>query len=97
MKQEIFNTYAKKLCELFSLHEEDLFSKTKKRACVDARHLLYYVCHKRPMRIRYIQDYMANKGYNISHSSVIHGINQVSEKVENDSYYYDLIDNLKNV
>ena len=97
MKKNIFEQYVKAINSLFSITEEELFTKSKRKDLTDARFLLYYLCYNRPMKIRYIQDYMANKGYDISHSSVIHGINQVSEKVENDSDYHNLVNTLNNV
>ena len=39
------------------------------------------------MRITYIQNFMESRGYNINHSSIIHGINQVEEKMEEDKDY----------
>ncbi len=62
MKERIFNLYAKRVGELYNLSPEELFKKSKTRECVDARHLLYYLCSKRPMRITYIQKYMKENG-----------------------------------
>ena len=44
MKQEIFDSYAQKIAEVFNLKVEDLFVKSKKRDIVDARQLLYDAC-----------------------------------------------------
>ena len=55
MKQNIFNEYATQCADLFSISEELLFTKSKRRDIVDARYLLYYMCSERPMRIVYIQ------------------------------------------
>lgn len=94
MKNEIFYEYANELSNLFSIDKDSLFEKTKKRDIVDARHLLYYLCYKRPMRIVYIQEYMQENGYNISHSSIIHGINQVENKMIEDTDYINVINRL---
>ena len=87
MKQDVFNQYVERVSDLFNIKKEDLFSKSKKRELVDARHLLYYLCHQRPMRINYIQKFMNENGYNIQHSSIIHGINVVSERIKSDNDY----------
>ena len=58
MKQEIFNKYVKKVCQLFDLTNEEVFTKSKMRERVDARHLLYYLCSKRPN-----EDYLYSKVY----------------------------------
>ncbi len=91
MKTKIFNLYVDRVCFLFGIDKETLFTKTKRRDVVDARHLLYYLCHQRPMRLVYIQEYMAENGYVINHSSIHHGIAQVKNKVENDVDYVTAI------
>lgn len=95
MKIDIFNQYADRIAELFGITREDLFSKSKSRELVDARHLLYYLCYKRPMTLRYIQKFMASNGYVIQHSSVIHGINTVTKRVKDDSDYMQVVKDLE--
>ena len=97
MKERIFNLYAKRVGELYNLSREELFKKSKTRECVDARHLLYYLCSKRPMRITYIQKYMKENGYTINHSSIIHGINVMKEKISEDADYIEVINSFDNV
>lgn len=87
MKFDVFNKYASEVAELFDVEEEAIFRKTKRRDIVDARHMLYYLCSKRPMRVVYIQEYMAERGYIINHSSILHGISQVEEKIQSDKDY----------
>lgn len=94
MKEDIFNQYTYKVLDLFSLTKRELFSKTKRRDVVDARHLLFYLCYNRPMTIRYIQNFMANNGYEIGHSTIIYGIEQVGEKVKSDPDYQSIMENL---
>jgi chromosomal replication initiation ATPase DnaA len=91
MKQDVFNQYVERVVDLFSINKDDLFSKSKKRELVDARHLLYYLCSKRPMRINYIQKYMTDSGYNIQHSSVIHGIGVIEERLKIDADYVSIV------
>ena len=91
MKTKIFNVYVEKVCYIFGIEKEMLFTKTKRRDVVDARHLLYYLCHQRPMRLVYIQEYMAENGYVINHSSIHHGIAQVKQKVIDDVDYINAV------
>jgi len=95
MKQTIFNEYATKVSEAYEISTEQLFTKSKRRDIVDARQLLYFVCADRPMRIRYIQQYMENKGYEVGHSSIIHGIAQVKERLEQDVDYQNFVDSIR--
>jgi len=94
MKVQIFNKYVQEVNNLFGIESEELFEKSKKRRVVDARHLLYYLCYTRPMRLRYIQDYMAENGYNVGHSSILHGIDQVNKKIEEDTDYKKVIERI---
>ncbi len=95
MKKEIFNKYAQHTAQLYDCQTEELFVKSKKRWRVDARHLLYYLCYVRPMRVADIQDYMESWGYHISHSSIIHGIKQVGQKIEHDKDYVGIINKIE--
>ena len=96
MKTKIFNQYVEKVCYLFGIESEILFTKTKRRDVVDARHLLYYLCSIRPMRLVYIQEYMAENGYVINHSPIHHGISQVRQKLEEDVDYIEVISKVAN-
>ena len=95
MKSDIFNQYVDRLAELFGISKEELFSKSKRRDIVDARHLLYYLCFKRPMSINYIQKFMKQSGYPTQHSTVIHGINIVTSRVKEDSDYQQVVKDIE--
>lgn len=87
MKEDVFNQYVERAIDLFNIKKKEFFSKTKKRNIVDARQLVYYLCSKRPIQITYIQKYMKDNGYSVCHSSIIHGINVMNRKVEEDKDY----------
>jgi chromosomal replication initiator protein len=91
MKQEVFNQYVDRVVDLFGITKEAFFSKTKKREVVDARQLIYYLCAKRPMQIIYIERYMNEGGYDIKHSSIIHGISAVEKRIAEDKDYVSVV------
>jgi chromosomal replication initiation ATPase DnaA len=91
MKLDIFSQYVDRIIQLFNISREELFSKSKRRDIVDARHLLYYLCYKRPMSLSYIQKFMRESGYQTQHSSVIHGINIVTSRVKADGDYLQVV------
>jgi chromosomal replication initiation ATPase DnaA len=91
MKHDVFNQYVERVADLFGINKDDIFSKSKKRELVDARHLVYYLCAKRPMQITYIQKYMNEAGYEIKHSSIIHGISAVKQKIAGDKDYVSIV------
>lgn len=94
MKQNIFNQYVDAIVSTFDINKCELFSKQKLREITDARYLLYYLCHTRPMRIVYIQKCMSENGYEICHSTIIHGINTVKNKIQSDRDYLQLVKKL---
>ena len=69
MKRNIFNEYVEQVIELYGITKGELFQKSKVREIVDARHVLYYLCYNRPMKLKYIQKCTAwHTGCNKSHS-----------------------------
>jgi chromosomal replication initiator protein len=91
MKHEVFNQYVERVVNLFGITKEAFFSKTKKREVVDARQLIYYLCAKRPMQITYIERYMNESGYEIKHSTIIHGITAVEKRIAEDKDYVSVV------
>lgn len=96
MKQDVFHSYADQVAHMFGIKREELFSKSKKRDIVDARYLLYYLCHQRPMRVSYIKRYMCENGYDIHHSTIVYGINTTRNRIEKDADYIKAIKSINN-
>jgi chromosomal replication initiation ATPase DnaA len=96
MKLEVFNQYTNRVCELFKVEKGEIFSNNKQRRYVDARHLLFILCHRRPMSTSYIQKYIADEGGNISHSSIAHGIKVMQKKVTEDKDIETVIKEIEN-
>lgn len=90
MKEEIFNQYVDRVINLFGITKEDFFLKSRKRDCVDARYLVYYLCSERRIQISYIQKFMNKNGHESSHTLIIHGIKTTKEKVEEDKDYQSI-------
>jgi len=91
MKKTIFIAYAKSIAEQFHLTLDQMFEKSKKRECVDARQILYYLCMERPIRISYIQRFMEEQGHKVSHSTIIHGYKKAKELIDNDKDYMSVL------
>lgn len=95
MKKEIFNTYANSIAKQFHLTLDEMFARSKKRDIVDARQMLYYLCMERPMRISYIRSFLAEHGYYIGHSTIMHGYKQAKTLIDSDPDYKKLIKDIK--
>lgn len=91
MKEEIFNQYVERVCDMFGISISDFYTKSKKRELADARQLVYYLCVDRNIEIVYIQKYMSNNGYVTPHSTISHGVSIVKEKVSNDEDYSNVV------
>jgi chromosomal replication initiation ATPase DnaA len=94
MKQEVFNQYTKKVTSKTKVAKSDLFTTTKKRDVVDARQMLFWLCRDAGISVSYIQKYAKINGLTISHSSIIWGVNRMSEMMETDDYVNNLIQSL---
>lgn len=91
MKREVFDEYAKKVCELFEVEHEKLFSKNRKSQITEARQMLYYLCWSRPMKVVEIQRHMRDRGYSTTHSTIVHGYQRVAIKIAEDADYADAV------
>jgi len=95
MKQEIFNKYVEAVSEQFGFKEEELFEVTKKREQVDARQILYCLCAERNMSVGYIQRYLSVKGYDVSHSTIIHGTKRALSLISQDIDLAKIVTDIK--
>lgn len=96
MKKQIFNQYLEAICNLFSLCKEDIMSNSKRADISEARQLLYYLCHIRPMKFSEIQKYMTEEGYDPKHTPIIRGAKSVAKKVETDIDYKTIVERIQN-
>lgn len=95
MKKEIYDEYVGVVCDHFGITEDELFTKSKKTTFVDARHLLVYLCRTRGISVRYMVEYLADSGYEIGHSTVIHSYNEMMRRIEDDDDLRYIIERLK--
>lgn len=96
MKQDIFVKYVDKVAQLFNITKDEMFSKTKNRKYVDARHLLYFLCFNRSMRIKFIQECLSNMGYKVNHSNIIYGVSTVEKRIKEDMDYTRVVRQFEN-
>jgi len=94
-KKNVFNQYAQSVAKAHDISTEQLFTKDKSKHVVDARHMLYYLCRQRPMRIAYIETYMKDSGYQITHSSIIHGLKSVDQNKLKDKDFIAVRNNIE--
>ena len=95
MKEDVFNQYVGKVLDLFNMDRETFFSKSKQRHIVDARQLVYYLCHKRQIKSIIIQRFMENNGVSIFNNSIANGVKNVEIKLEEDRDYKTIINDIE--
>ena len=79
MKRKQFNIYVRKILKEVGISRELLFTKTKDREVVNARQVLYWACFVHgKFRAGEIVRIMKENGYDIGHSTIIHGINKIN-------------------
>jgi|TARA_R110000787_G_scaffold44300_2_gene108794 chromosomal replication initiation ATPase DnaA len=94
-KKTIFNQYADRVCIAHNISTKQLFTKDKTKHIADARHMLYYLCIERPMRIAYIETFMKESGYNITHSSIIYGFKKIQQNKLKDNDFKAIVKQIK--
>jgi len=96
MKKQIFKSYAEKISTLYDIKLSSLFKKNKTREIVEARHMLYYLCKERNMKIIQIKSFMQEQGYKTAHTTIMYGIKVVEQNKKIDQDYQEFINNINN-
>lgn len=94
MKRKVYEQIFDEISSHFGLTKGDILTVTKKREVVDARQAIYYVCNKRGIKISHIQSYLKQDGYDVTHSTIIHGMGVVERTIENDEEYKRIINKI---
>lgn len=79
-----FKDYVSQVCKTHGISKEEMFSKTKERRIVDARQMLFYLCVKRKIRIKHIENFMEEMGLPTPHSTIIHHHTAMLKKMRSD-------------
>jgi chromosomal replication initiation ATPase DnaA len=91
MKKQIFEYYAISIANQFNISLDEMFTQTKTSHIVDARQLLYWLCIERPIKKSYIQTYLKEKGYVVSHSTLIYGYRKAQKLISSDPDFKSMV------
>jgi chromosomal replication initiation ATPase DnaA len=94
MKKQIFEDYASAVAKQFHLTTQEMFTYSKRRDIIDARQMLYYLCEERQIRASYIQRFLEDYNYTVTHSTIIHGRNKAKELMAFDSDVRDMVNRI---
>jgi chromosomal replication initiation ATPase DnaA len=98
MKEYIFKQYIDNICAHMGIHSSDLFVKSREAGVVEARQLLYYLCHnKRQMGFTEIKSYTDNAGFEQDVSNIKKAVDRVEEKISSDPDYVHIVNKLDKI
>ena len=70
MTPELFDQSLKSVSKVLQITEDAIFSRSREKPIVDARHILFYLCKKRHgMPLVYIKRYMHDHGHEVHHAT----------------------------
>ena len=95
MNNLIFDKYASEVCRVFQLSSDKMFSKVREKHVVEARQMLFYLCYTRPIGLNMIQRFTSEKGLDISHTSILHGIRSMQKKRSISRDYNSVIETIE--
>lgn len=95
MKEEIMEAYVEIVLKRFYITEKEFFKKNKSRKYSNARYLFYYLCRDRDISVVDIKSFMADNGYDIPHTTILHGANVMKSRVEEDRDYKGVVNGIK--
>lgn len=93
MKKILFDQFVERIAQVFGLKDPSaIFMRSKRQDIVDARQILFFLCHDRGISLADILRMMADNGLPIKHPAVINGIRKIKGKVESDPDYKFFVD-----
>jgi chromosomal replication initiator protein len=96
MNNLIFEKYTDEVCKIFEVNRDKLFTKTREKNVVEARQMLFYLCYTRPIGLNMIQSLTSNKGLDIAHTSILHGIRSMQKRRSISRDYNTVIERIEN-
>lgn len=98
MKEYIFKQYTENICAHLGINSSDLFVKSREAGVVEARQLLFYLCHdKRQMGFTEIKSYTDKVGLEQDVSNIKYAVDSFKSKLEKDPDLLHIIQKLDKI
>ena len=94
MNHQLFTTLVELVSHFTQVDEDELFSKSRKKALVDARYMIIYIARQLDIRLIYIQRYFKLKGFELHYTTLFHACKRVEQDKEKDEYVQEFINNI---
>lgn len=96
MKSELFDSYVDRVCNFYRIDKDKVFTKYSGRESSDARHMIWWLSHKRRINIMYIKKHTERWGLKVAHSTISHGVLSFESKIQKDDDLIKIINNIEN-
>lgn len=95
MNKHIFRSYIDNITQYYGIPEEKIFSGTKHYELVEPRRLFFYLCNKKGIPVVTIQKFLEGIGYKVEHSTIIRGIQKITQTIESNEEYQKVLARLE--
>jgi chromosomal replication initiation ATPase DnaA len=98
MKEYIFKQYIDNICAHLGIHSSDLFVKSREAGVVEARQLLFFLCHTRQkMGYTEIKKYTDNVGFEQDVTNISYHVEKMQERISEDPDYINIVNKLDKI
>ena len=91
MNHQLFSTIVNLVSEHTQIHESEIFTRSRKKALVDARYIIIYIARRMDIKLVYIQRFFALEGFELHYTTLFHACNRLEEDMEEDDYIKTLV------
>ena len=94
MNIKLFNQIVDYVSHHTQVDEEEMFSRSRKKALVDARYLIIYIARQLDIKLVYIQRFFKLKGYELHYTTLFHASNRIGEDMKEDEYTKEVVNTI---
>tara|TARA_R110002020_G_scaffold68061_6_gene178334 strand:- start:1243 stop:1551 length:309 start_codon:yes stop_codon:yes gene_type:complete len=74
--------------------EDEMFSRSRKKALVDARYLIIYIARQLDIQLIYIQRFFKLKGFELHYTTLFHATNRIGDDIKGDEYMKEVVNSI---
>ena len=94
MKKVLFDNILQQILRRYQITKEELYETTKMPDVVNARYLLFYICHKKDINISRIRKLLKDDGYAVTYPTILRGIKAMEKRILEDKDYLKFINSI---
>tara|TARA_R110000824_G_scaffold21748_14_gene80830 strand:+ start:6212 stop:6538 length:327 start_codon:yes stop_codon:yes gene_type:complete len=87
----LFNNVVELVSHYTQVEEDELFTKSRKKALVDARYVIIFICRQLGIKQVYIQRFFKLKGFDVHYTTLFHAYHRIEDDVDDDELLEDMI------